>query len=219
MMERGELDKAAELLDRMLALCREEEVWAMYPVIAARLATVYARCNRTAEAIAILDHALQPSVYRKGATYTWLYLFLAAGEAYLSAGRLEDAKVYTARAEALARRNSEQAHLAAALKLSGDVMATTDGAAVDAVFETYREAIALAEPRGMRPLLARIQFSLGAFLAGRGFASEAARHLASAAELCRELGIAFSPSPAGLEKEAAIGPMADRTVLQERPAG
>ena len=191
----------------------------MYPVIAARLIAAYARCGRTAEAIAILDHARQPSVYRKGATYTWFYLFLAAGDAYLSAGRLEDARAYADRAEALARRNSEQAHLAAALKLRGDVMAATDCNAHDAVTETYREAIALAEPRGMRPLLARIQFSLGAFLAGRGFSSEAARHIAVAAELCRELGIAFSSSPAGQEKKAAIGPMADRTVLQERPAG
>jgi tetratricopeptide (TPR) repeat protein len=191
----------------------------MYPVIAARLATVYARCGRTAEAIAILDHALQPSVYRKGATYTWLYLFLAAGEAYLSAGRLEEARAYSGRGEALARRNSEQAHLAAALKLSGDVMAAEDGHAHDAVLETYREAIALAEPRGMRPLLARIQFSLGAFLAGRDFQSEAARHFGVAAELCRELGINVPSSPADGEKEAAIGAMVDRTVFQGRPAG
>jgi class 3 adenylate cyclase/tetratricopeptide (TPR) repeat protein len=222
LMERGQLDKAAELLDRMLALCREEEVWAMYPVIAARLIAVYARSGRTAEAIAILDHARQPSVYRKGATYTWLYLFLAAGEAYLGAGRLEDARAYADRAEALARRNSEQAHLAAALKLRGDVMAATDGGAHDAVTETYREAIALAEPRGMRPLLARIQFSLGAFLARRNFASEAARHLAAAAELCCELGIASPSSPAGEEKEAApapaIGSIVDRTVFQGRLA-
>jgi predicted ATPase/class 3 adenylate cyclase len=221
-MERGELERAADLLERMLALCREEEVWAMYPVIAARLATVYARCGRTAEAIAILDHALQPSVYRKGATYTWLYLFLAAGEAYLSAGRLEDARAYTGRAEALARRNSEQAHLAAALKLSGDVMAATDGDALDAVFETYREAIALAEPRGMRPLLARIQFSLGALLAKRRFTSESTHHLAIATELWRDLGIS-SPFPAdsgdkGAALALAVGPITDRTVLQGRPA-
>ena len=221
LMERGELGRAADVLDRMLALCREEEVWAMYPVIAARLVTVYARCGRTAEAIAILDHARQPSVYRKGATYTWFYLFLAAGEAYLSAGRLEDAREYAERAEALARRNSEQAHLAAALKLRGDVMAATDGDAHDAVTETYRAAIALAEPRGMRPLLARIHFSLGSFLAKRRFASEAARRFAIAAELCRDLGIACPPPPAGEDKEAAPAPAiesVDRTVFQGRPA-
>lgn len=194
----------------------------MYPTIVARLATVHARCGRTAEAIAILDHARRPSVYRKGATITWLYVFLAAGEAYLSAGRLEDARAYADRAEALARRNSEQAHLAAALKLRGDVIAATDGDAHDAVTATYREAIALAEPRGMRPLLARIHFSLGAFLAGRHLTSEAARHLALAAGLCRDLGIA-SPSPAaGEEKEAApapaVGAIMGRTVVQARPA-
>ena len=219
LMERGELDNAAEVLDRMLALCREEEVWAMYPVIAARIVSVHARRGRADQAIAILDHALQPSVYRKGATYTWLYLFLAAGEAYLSAGRLEDARAYADQAEALARRNSEQAHLAAALKLCGDVMAATNGDAHEAVIETYREAIALAEPRGMRPLLARIHFSLGAFLAERHFASEAAHHLTVAAELCRELGIA---SPAGHGEGSSAAPAiesgVDRIVLQGRLA-
>jgi tetratricopeptide (TPR) repeat protein len=222
LLERGELDKAADVLDQMLALCREEEVWAMYPAIAARLVTVYARCGKTAEAIAILDHARQPSVYRKGATYTWLYLFLAAGEAYLSAGRLDDARAYAEGAEALARRNSEQAHLAAALKLRGDVMAAADGDAHDVVTGTYREAIALAEPRRMRPLLARIHFSLGAYLAQRRFASEAARHLAAAAELCRELGIASLSPPAGEEMEASPAPAVEaimgRTVFQGRPA-
>jgi predicted ATPase/class 3 adenylate cyclase len=200
--ERGELDRAAEALERMLALCRDEEVWAMYPAIAARLVTVYGRSGRTGEAIAILDHALRPSVYRKGATYTWLYLFLAAGEAYLSAGRWDEARAYADRAEALARRNSEQAHLAAALKLRGDVLAAAEGCARDDAEHHYLEALALAEARGMRPLLARCHFSLGAFLAGRNRLPEAATHLGLAADLCRDLGIPFSPPAAGAAKEA-----------------
>jgi tetratricopeptide (TPR) repeat protein len=194
--ERGELDNAADVLERMLALCREEEVWAMYPVIAARLVTVYSRRGRIPETMAILEYAQQPSVYRKGATYTWFYLFLAAGEAYLSAGRFEDAKTYAERAEALARRNSEQAHLACALKLRADVMAVGDDTP-DPAIRSYLEAIALAEPRGMRPLLARAHLSLGTLLIGRDRKSEGTPHLAAAAALHKDLGIARPSFPPG----------------------
>lgn len=167
----------------------------MYPVIAARLVTVYARLGRSPEAVAILDHALEPTVYRKGATYTWFYLFLAAGETYLRAGRAEEARGYAERAETLARRNNEQAHLAAALKLRGDVGAAA-GDAADAVAQSYLDAIALAEPRRMRPLLARTHFALGSHLS-RGRAAEEARgSLAIAAELYEGLGLAGPSWPA-----------------------
>jgi predicted ATPase/class 3 adenylate cyclase len=214
--ERGELDGAAEVLERMLKLCREEEVWAMYPVLAARLILVYARCGRTVEAIAILDHALRPSVYRKGATYTWLYLFLAAGEAYLSAGRWDDARTYAERAETLARRNSEQAHLASALKLRGDVIAATDGDAHDAVVRSYLEALALAEARGMRPLSARCHSSLGAFLVGRNSQADAGPHLAAAASIYHDLGIVAPPPPAGDGKGAPAAGSAESSSSMDR---
>lgn len=199
-MEQGELEAGADILQRMLALCREEEVWAMYPVIAARLVTVFARLGRTPEAIAILDEALEPSVYRKGATYTWLYLFLAAGEAYLVAGRIARAQAYAAQAEALARRNSEEAHLASALKLRSDV-ADAAGGASDMILQHYLDAISLAEPRGMRPLLARTNFALGAYLKRIGREAEAARYLARAGELYDELGLS---SPAQAARDFSV---------------
>lgn len=194
LIERGELGVAADVLERMLALCREEEVWAMYPVIAARLGSAYARRGRTAEAITTLEHALQPSVYRRGATYTWLYLYLAAGEAYLIAGRRQDALMHVEKAEALARRNKEQAHLASALKLRGDVLAVSDDdAARDKAAQSYLDALALAEARGMRPLSVRCRLSLGELLAKRGRHEDAERHLLRASDLYRELRIAGAP--------------------------
>jgi class 3 adenylate cyclase/tetratricopeptide (TPR) repeat protein len=188
-LERGELSFASSLLEEMLALCQKEEVWAMYPVIAARLVTAYTRQGRTADALAILNDALEPSIYRKGATYTWFYLFLAAGEAYLSAGRQSDARDYVDRAKALAQKNDEEAHLASALKLQGDVI-IAESVARDTAVQSYLDAIALAEPRGMRPLLARAHFALGSYLSAhqRGQGKE---HLAIATELHQELGLTF----------------------------
>jgi predicted ATPase/class 3 adenylate cyclase len=203
-IERGELRASASLLETTLALCQKEEVWAMYPVIAARLVTAYTRLGKTTDALAILDDALEPAVYRKGATYTWFYLFLAAGEAYLSAGRKSDARDYANRAQALARQNDEEAHLASALKLQGDVL-IAENAAVDTVAQSYLDAIALAEPRGMRPLLARLHFALGSYLSTYA-KTEATWHLAKAAELHEELGLAFptGTASAGFQRKSAL---------------
>jgi class 3 adenylate cyclase/tetratricopeptide (TPR) repeat protein len=197
LIERGELVRATEVLERMLAVCKEEEVWAMYPVIAARLVSVYARRGRTDEAIATLEQALQPSVYRRGATYTWLYLYLAAGEAYLTAGRHEDARTYVEQAEALARLNGEQAHLACVLKLRGDLEAALrDDDAPARAERSYGDALALADSRGMRPLAAHCHLGLGKIFARCGRREEATDHLSRAGGLFRELGIARPDLPA-----------------------
>jgi class 3 adenylate cyclase/tetratricopeptide (TPR) repeat protein len=189
-IERGTHDHAADILEPVLALCREEEVWTMYPVIAARLGLAYTRAGRTAEALATLERALEPSVYRKGATYTWLYLYLAAAEAYLTAGRGAEARLHVDKAEALARGNNEQAHLAVALKLRGDILrASADGGESDRARQSYLDAIALAEARGMRPLLAQCHRALGELLAKQDRPA-ANQHLTRVEELVRQLGIA-----------------------------
>lgn len=217
LVDRGEFERATDVLERMLKLCWEEEVWAMYPMIAARLSTAHARSGRIAEAVATLEHALQPSVYRKGATYTWLYLYLAAGEAYLRAGRLEDARINVEKAEALARSNNEQAHLACTLKLRGEILAASDNAEFETVTRSYLEAIALAEARGMQPLLAHCHLSLGSFLARRNRLGEAAPHLARGVELYRVLGMVMPAPPPGQEPSSAalssIGRPRNRSVL------
>jgi hypothetical protein len=106
--------------------------------------------------------------------------------------------------------------------LRGDVIAAPDGDAHDAVVRSYREALALAEARGMRPLSARCHFSLGAFLAGRNNQADAAPHLAAAASIYHDLGIVAPPTPARDEgtliaASTETSSSLDRTEFQGRP--
>jgi hypothetical protein len=58
----------------------------------------------------------------------------------------------------------------------------------------YREALALAESLGLRPLVARCQLSLGRLYQSAGDSGNAETHLAQAASLFRDLEM---PLPTG----------------------
>ena len=53
----------------------------------------------------------------------------------------------------------------------------------------YRAALALAEPRGMRPLVARCYVGLGRLYRRTGSGDEAQQHLALATAMFREMGM------------------------------
>jgi hypothetical protein len=84
---------------------------------------------------------------------------LALGEAQLHAGRLEDAHALAEQALTLAHAHQERGNEVYALHLLGDVAARRKPLE-SALAEThYREALALAEELGMRPLQAHIELS------------------------------------------------------------
>jgi hypothetical protein len=72
------------------------------------------------------------------------------------------------------------------LCLNGDLAAAagTEDAEV-----YYREALAVAEPRGMRPLVANCHFSLGKLHRCRGDREQAQEHLTTAMAMYREMGM------------------------------
>src|SRR5215510_2665364 len=78
---------------------------------------------------------------------------LSLGEAQLWGGHLEEAQALAERALALTRAHQEHGHQAYALRLLGDIAAHRTPPDVDAATH-YRQALALAEELGMRPLQA-----------------------------------------------------------------
>jgi hypothetical protein len=56
----------------------------------------------------------------------------------------------------------------------------------------YRRALALAEPRGMCPLVAHCQFGLGKLHRRRGDRRHAQEHLTTAVAMYREMGMSWS---------------------------
>src|SRR4029453_570434 len=89
---------------------------------------------------------------------TWL------SEAYLLAGHREEVRASTTRA--LARTQQERGHEAWALRLLGEMAAQCQPLGVEPAAAPYREALALADALGMRPLQAHSHLSLGTLYGG-----------------------------------------------------
>jgi len=77
---------------------------------------------------------------------------------------------------------------ARALCLTADIAAASG---VENVEGYYREALALAEPRGMRPLVAHCHFGLGKFHRRRGDPKQAQERLITAIAMYHEMGMSY----------------------------
>jgi tetratricopeptide (TPR) repeat protein len=106
---------------------------------------------------------------------------------YLAAGRIDEAAGHAREALALTRRLGARGSEAHALCLAGDVASI--GGAEDAG-GYYREALALAEPRSMGPLVAHCHLGLGRLYRRTG-KREQALELTTATTMYREMGMTY----------------------------
>jgi len=112
-------------------------------------------------------------------------------------GRVEEARTLAARAiESSPRHPGFAAH---ALHLLGDIAAHPAQPDVESGEAHYSQALALAELRGMRPLVAHCRLGLGKL---HRPGAEASEHLAAAAKLYRELGMRFWATEAETARQA-----------------
>jgi len=86
------------------------------------------------------------------------------------------------------RRSLYTAH---ALHLLGDIAIHPDRFDPDSGQGYYRKALALAEPRGMRPLVAHCHLGLGRLYLRTGRREQAHEHLAGATTMYREMDMRF----------------------------
>jgi tetratricopeptide (TPR) repeat protein len=104
-------------------------------------------------------------------------------EAYVLRGRSADALPHARQALTLARQRREHGHEGWSLRVLGDIHledATLDLAAGE---RAYREALAIADARGMEPLRAHCHRGLGRLAERQGRAREAGDFLAEADRL------------------------------------
>ena len=78
-----------------------------------------------------------------------------------------------------------------ALHLLGDIATHSDRFDAQSGEARYRQALALAEPRGMRPLVAHCHLGLGKLSRRTGQREEAREHLTTATTMYREMGMRF----------------------------
>jgi tetratricopeptide (TPR) repeat protein len=108
-------------------------------------------------------------------------------EGYLLAGRVADARIAAQRALRLARQQKERGNEAYTLRLLGEIAAREDPPNVGQAEDHYRQAIALAEQLGMRPLVAHCHVGLGKLYRRMRNPQRAKEHLTTATEMMREM--------------------------------
>jgi tetratricopeptide (TPR) repeat protein len=122
----------------------------------------------------------------------WQALWIAElGEAYLLAGRPDEAMTQAQHALKLSRVHREQGHQAYALRLLGEILAWREPPAGEQAEVHYHQARALAEELGMRPLLAHCHRGLGTLHAKAGRQEQARTELSTAIELYRGMDMTF----------------------------
>ena len=108
-------------------------------------------------------------------------------EAYLLAGREADARAAAQRALGLARHHKERGYEAYTLRLLGEIAAREDPLDIGKAENHYRQALALAEELGMRPLIAHCHVGLGKLYRRIGSRQQAEEHLTTATTMMREM--------------------------------
>ena len=114
-----------------------------------------------------------------------------ASEAYLLAGRTQEAVQLARRALDLARAHKERGHEAWALRLLGEIAAQQDSPQIEQAEAHYHQALALAEELGMRPLVAHCHLGLGTLYAKTSQRQQARAELSTAIELYRAMEMTF----------------------------
>jgi class 3 adenylate cyclase/DNA-binding winged helix-turn-helix (wHTH) protein/tetratricopeptide (TPR) repeat protein len=189
-LRQGSLSKAILLLERAVSLCQTADLPMYFPWMAAALGAAYTLSGRITDAVTLLTQALEQSTVREVVDYQ-TRCRLALGEAYVLAGRLEEAHTLTEHTLELARAHQERGHEAYALCLRGDIAAQHRPPEAVQAAASYRQALALAEELGMRPLQAHCHRGLGALYGALGRHQQARTALSTAIELYRAMDMTF----------------------------
>ena len=186
----GSMHRALPLLERAVSLCQEAGFLIYFPLMAAALGAAYTRFGRGTDAVPLLTQAMEQTTATEMAGFQAL-CGLPLGEAQMLAGRLKEAHALTERALALAREHQERGNQAYALCLLGEITARRQPPEHERAEAHYRQALALAEELGMRPLQAHCHRGLGTLYAMTGQCEQARAELSLAIELYKAMEMTF----------------------------
>ena len=177
---RGRHEAAQQWLAHGEVICRSAGVHLWLRPTAALLGDARVRCGRLADGLALLEASMVDSENNVGLAL-WR---TALAEAYLRAGRIDDAYATGEGAYRLSCKHNEAGFQAHAARGLGRIAAAAGD--VREARSRFREALALGDARGMLPLLARCHADLALL---DGAASEHAR---AAESLAARLGLRVS---------------------------
>jgi class 3 adenylate cyclase/tetratricopeptide (TPR) repeat protein len=188
---KGDWAEARSLIEHGFSVLQTGNVVALFPFGVGSPVWVLAQFGEASEALNRLregEHLLERlassgAVGHRGGVYHSL------GRACLLLGQLDEARRLANRAvESSPRQPGFAAH---ALHLLGDIATHPDGFDAESGEAHYREALALAEPRDMRPLVAHCHLGLGKLFRRTGKREQAQEHLTTATTMYREMGMTY----------------------------
>jgi tetratricopeptide (TPR) repeat protein len=186
----GDVRKAVALLERGLDFCKITEFSAWFPSLASTLGAAYTLSGRPAEALPLLQQAVQQATSLRLLVHQTLAL-MHIGEAYLRASHLEEAYQHAQQALTLCRERQERGYEAYILRLLGDIHMHHQLPQVETAAGFYRQALALANALGMRPLQAHCHYGLGRLYSHTEQSEPARAALSTAIDMYRDMDMTF----------------------------
>jgi tetratricopeptide (TPR) repeat protein len=188
---KGDWDKSRSLIDDWIAMLRTGNVAIHLPWAVASSALVLAQIGEETEALSRVregEHLLERQaamgiVGHRG----WAYEALS--RASLMLGRLDEAQRLANRSLASSQR--QPGFAAHARRLLGDIATHPDRINAETGAAHYREALALAQLHGMRPLVAHCHLGLGKLYGRIGKPEHARENLTAATTMYREMDMDF----------------------------
>ena len=165
----------------------------------------YTLSGRVADALSLLEQATaQADAMGSAESQTIVAAHLS--EASLRAGRLDGAMQLARRALALSREHEERGTQALILRILGEIHAHRDPPDIKQAEAHYRQALALADELGMRPLQAHCHHGLGNLYSQIGQREKARAELSTAIDMYRDMEMTFWLP----ETEAALAEVEDK---------
>ncbi len=189
-LQKGAFDKAITLVEHGLDLCRTWNILFWFPRLASALGHAYALWGRVAEALPLLEQAVEQTAAKKFMADHSLHV-ARLSEACLLSSRIEDASSLARRALALSRAHKERRNEAWALRLLGEIASHDGPPDIEQAECYYQQALALSDELGMRPLLAHCHHGLGALYLRMGRQEQVRAELSAAVELYRAMEMTF----------------------------
>jgi tetratricopeptide (TPR) repeat protein len=190
-LAQGDLEATIRVFEQGLALCRAAGNRDWSNPIASGLGCAYALSGRSAEGLALLEEANREDIRRTGVLHRYCLRLSWLSEVCLLAGRHDEARQHARQALDLARRQKARGDEALARRALGAVHAHTDPPEVGRADALFREALALAEPLGMRPTIAHCHLGLGTLYLTCGRQDDAHAELFAAIALYRTMAMTF----------------------------
>jgi tetratricopeptide (TPR) repeat protein len=186
----GDLHRAIPVLERSLALYQSANILRLFPMAASVLGAAYALAGRAAEALPLLDQVLNHVAPGRHVIFQ-AFVLTELSEALLLVGRVDEASTIARRLLEFSHTHPGRGYQAHAFRLLGDVARHREPPGIDQATTHYRQALALAEETGMRPLQAHCHLGLGTLYAQTGQRQQAQAALSAAIDLYPAMDMAF----------------------------